>query len=56
MILDLFYNVFTGAIAVAIIYFGCKVLWVSTLMLDERKKNWRAGTHDYYGNRIEDQD
>jgi hypothetical protein len=28
------------------------IVWESTLMLDERKKNYRAGTHDYYGNRI----
>ena len=56
MILDLFYNVFQGAVAVAVIYFGCKALWISALIIEERKKNFRAGTHDYYGNRIEDQD
>jgi hypothetical protein len=56
MILDLFYNAFQGAIAVAVIYFGWKILWTSTLILQERKENFRAGTHDYYGNRIEDED
>lgn len=33
---------------------GIKALWISTLMIDERKKAYRAGTHDYYGNKIED--
>jgi len=56
MILDVFYNVFQGAVAVAIIYVGCKGLWISTQILEERKQNWRAGTHDYYGNRIEEDD
>ncbi len=36
-----------------IVYYGTKVLWVSTLIIEERKKNYRAGTHDYYGNKIE---
>jgi hypothetical protein len=56
MILDLFYNVFQGAIAVAVLYFGWKALWTSALILHERKQNFKAGTHDYYGNRIEDED
>jgi hypothetical protein len=37
-------------------YFGCKALWISTIMLDERKARYRAGTHDYYGNLIEDEE
>ncbi len=36
-----------------IVYYGSKALWVSTLIIEERKKNYRAGTHDYYGNKIE---
>ena len=45
---------FLEFVAVAIItYFGLKILWVSTLIIEERKKNYRAGTHDYYGNKIE---
>ena len=45
---------FLEFVAVAIItYFGFKILWVSTLIFEERKKNYRAGTHDYYGNKIE---
>jgi len=36
-----------------IMYFMVKALWISTLLLDQRKKNYRAGTHDYYGNKIE---
>ncbi len=33
-----------------------KVLWESTLMIDERKARFRAGTHDYYDNKIEKDD
>jgi len=45
---------FLEFVFVAIItYFGFKILWVSTLIIEERKKNYRAGTHDYYGNKIE---
>ena len=36
-----------------IVYYGSKALWVSTLIIEKRKKNYRAGTHDYYGNKIE---
>lgn len=53
MILDIFYNVFQGAIALFLCYFGIKGLWVSTMMLEERKARYRAGTHDYYDNPIE---
>ena len=41
------------AFVAIITYFGFKILWVSTLVIEERKKNYRAGTHDYYGNKIE---
>jgi hypothetical protein len=45
---------FLEFVLVAIItYFGFKILWVSTLIIEERKQNYRAGTHDYYGNKIE---
>lgn len=36
-------------------YFGAKALWISALIIEERKQNYRAGTHDYYGNKIEDE-
>lgn len=35
-----------------LVYYGTKALWISTLILEERKKNYKAGTHDYYGNKI----
>ena len=42
-------------ICVVIVFsvFAIKALWISSLMIDERKKAYRAGTHDYYGNKIE---
>jgi len=34
---------------------GFKVLLVSSEIVDERKQRYRDGTHDYYGNKIEDE-
>jgi|TARA_A200000159_G_scaffold149471_1_gene158014 hypothetical protein len=31
---------------------GARICWESTLILDARKKAYKAGTHDYYGNPI----
>ena len=33
-------------------YLGVRVLLLSSTMISERKANYRAGTHDYYGNVI----
>jgi hypothetical protein len=35
-------------------FVGFRVLLLSSEMLSERKANYRAGTHDYYGNKIEE--
>lgn len=35
-------------------YFGLKMLMAAAEITDARKKAWRAGTHDYYGNKIDD--
>ena len=51
----LFDIVSTAFVLVILLIIG-KAVWVSTLILDERKKNYRAGTHDYYGNKIEEND
>ena len=29
-----------------------RIVWESSVVLDERKKRFRAGTHDYYDNPI----
>ena len=34
------------------LYIGTRVLWTSEQMLEQRRKNYRAGTHDYYGNKL----
>jgi len=39
---------------IVLVVLGAKILWVATLINDERKKAYRAGTHDYYGNKIEE--
>jgi hypothetical protein len=45
-------DIMTTLIALVFSYFAVKAIWVSTIMLDERKKRYKAGTHDYYGNKI----
>jgi len=50
------FDIITTAFFLVICLIMCKAIWISTLMLDERKKNYRAGTHDYYGNKIEEKD
>ena len=39
-------------IGIILCIFGVKLCWESTLILDARKKAYKAGTHDYYGNPI----
>jgi hypothetical protein len=46
-----FIETLVGIVLVAV---GAKILWVATLINDERKKAYRAGTHDYYGNKIKE--
>ena len=38
-----------------IIIFGVRILWESELQLEARRKAYREGTHDYYGNPIKEQ-
>ena len=45
-------DIMATLIALVFSYFAVKAIWVSTIMLDERKKRYKAGTHDYYGNKI----
>lgn len=40
-----------------IVVLGFVAFWVyatfaSSYEIDARRKNWRAGTHDYYGNKL----
>lgn len=46
-------QVLVVAIVMAILLWG---IWESTLMLDQRRKNEEAGTHDYYGNKIDQEE
>jgi hypothetical protein len=45
-------DIMTILIVLVFSYFVVKAIWVSMIMLDERKKRYKAGTHDYYGNKI----
>ena len=42
-----------GFIICSVLGWAC---WESTLILDARKKAFKAGTHDYYGNKISDKE
>jgi|TARA_B110000977_G_scaffold81146_1_gene108597 hypothetical protein len=46
-------EILMALLSVIFVYIGLKALWTSTLILDARKKAFRDGTHDYYGNKIE---
>lgn len=36
-----------------VLYFGFYVNWVAININHQKRQNERAGTHDYYGNRID---
>ena len=42
-----------GFILIFIMGWAC---WQSSLIIEARKKAWRDGTHDYYGNKIDNDD
>ena len=35
-----------------VLYLGLRALWISEHILEQRRKNYREGTHDYYGNKL----
>ena len=50
------YDILTFALGCFIGGVGWHVLVVSTEIIEEKKARYRAGTHDYYGNRIDKDD
>ena len=48
------YNTLLFLAGCVFVWFGVKALLISSEMISERKSNYRAGTHDYYGNKIEE--
>lgn len=50
------FDIISTAFFLVILLIMGKAIWISTLMLDERKRNYKAGTHDYYGNPIKEKD
>lgn len=49
--LEIIIGYFLGGI---IIVLGVAACYASSIELAERKRQWRAGTHDYYGNKLND--
>ena len=45
--------IFQTIVILAFIFLGGYGCIMAAYDTDARRKNWRAGTHDYYGNRIE---
>ena len=45
--------IFQTIVTLAFIVFGVYGCIIAAHDTDARRKNWRAGTHDYYGNRIQ---
>jgi len=50
------YDILTFALGCFVGVVGWQVLVVSGEIIEEKKARYRAGTHDYYGNRIDKDD
>jgi hypothetical protein len=50
------YEILNGLFAGAILAFSGWVAWESSVMISEKKARYKAGTHDYYDNPIEEVD
>lgn len=42
----------SAIVVVLFCYYGCKASLFSMMEVSARRKNWEAGTHDYYGNKL----
>ena len=54
--MDMIYEILNGIIGFVILLFAGYVAVESSVMVSEKKARYRAGTHDYYDNPIEDID
>jgi hypothetical protein len=54
--MDMIYEILNSIIAFGILLFAGYVALESSVMVSENKARYRAGTHDYYDNPIEDVD
>ena len=54
--MDMIYEILNSIIAFVILLFAGYVALESSVMVSEKKERYRAGTHDYYDNPIEDVD
>jgi hypothetical protein len=54
--MDMIYEIFNGIIGFVLLLFAGYVALESSIMVSEKKARYRAGTHDYYDNPIEDVD
>jgi hypothetical protein len=41
------------ALSIVLLVFMASLVWHSSMIIEERKQRYRAGTHDYYDNPIE---
>ena len=41
------------ALGIVLLVFMASLVWHSSMIIEERKQRYRAGTHDYYDNPIE---
>jgi|TARA_R110000751_G_scaffold209396_2_gene313273 hypothetical protein len=52
--MDMIYEILNAIFAGIILVFSGWVAWDSSVMISEKKARYKAGTHDYYDNPIED--
>jgi hypothetical protein len=49
-------DIISVIVSLILVVLGLMVVMTSTEMLSERRRQYREGTHDYYGNKIEDEE
>lgn len=54
--MDILIQILQVAFVLGFTYIAFKAVWISSIILEERKARYRAGTHDYYDNPIEKDD
>lgn len=54
--MDTLITIASYAFGIVFTIIGVKVLLVAAEITDARKRAWRAGTHDYYGNELKPYD
>ena len=45
-------DIILSLFGIVVMVLGGWIIWESEQVLEQRRRNYRAGTHDYYGNKL----